>query len=127
MKLKDIINAAGHRLDWINFHWDWNIDDNEDIIPVTPININMDSEISIHYQWFHHFDQTLNRDEAWNAIKEHDYETFYKWYKMFEDDQWVYFPSKASIFIDDECIGEVCIVYDPRVFSLITDQDCECG
>jgi hypothetical protein len=127
MKLKDVIEAAGNRLDWISFHWDWNIDHNDNIIPVMPVNINMDSDVSIHYQWFHHCDPHLNTTEVYDAIKNHDYNTFYKWFSTFENDQWTYLPSDADIWVDDEYVGRVCVAYRENLFALITSQDHECG
>ena len=127
MKLKDIFTAAGNRLDWINFHWDWRIDDNGNVVPVMPVNINMNSDISVVYQWFHHFDPNLDTKDACNTIKNHDYNTFCKWFKMFEDDPWTYFPCEAALWVDDEYIGDVCVAYSEKLFSMITDQDHECG
>lgn len=127
MKLKDIIVAAENRPDWISFHWDWEIACNGNIVPVMPVGVNTNSDVSIVYQWFHHCNPHLDTKEVSKAIKAHDYNTFYKWYEKFEFDPWVYFPSKANIWIDDEFVGEVCVAYSEKLFALITDEDHECG
>lgn len=127
MRLKDIFNASGGHINWINFNFKWEVAGDGTIVPFMEPNINMDSEVNVHYQWFWHFNEKLDTKEIWNAIKDHDYETFRKWYDMYVYDNLTYFPSEAAIFMGDECVGFVCVVYSPETFALITSQDYECG
>lgn len=125
MKLKDIINAAGHRLDWVDFHWDWNIDDNGDIIPVTYVNINMDSDVSIDYLWFPAFCPDIDKEDIQKAIQSHDYETFNYYHKQLLDVNHLCLPSFAYIVIDGETVGRVFIADSPDMFSLIINEYCD--
>ena len=127
MKLRDIINTVGSRLDWIRFNWDWVITGNGAVLPDLRTNLNTNSDVTVVYQWYHHMNPDIDMNEISNVIETHDYDTFYKWYKKFETDHWTYFPSEASIFVEDEYVGDICIAYDPNVFALITCQDHECG
>lgn len=127
MKLRDIIGAAGNRLDWIHFDWNWKVGDGGNIIPTLPVELNLDSEVAVIYQWFHHCNRDINTREVWDAIENHDYATFCKWFAEYEDSLMVYFPSEASVHIDGEYVGDVCVVYNEKMFNLITDEDCECG
>lgn len=129
MTLRDVINAVGNRTDWINFEFGWKISDNGDLCPVLPTNINLDSKVDVVYYHYHHMMPTPSREQIWKAIEEHDYEMFSEWYDEFtyEYESMVYLPSTASIFAGEYYIGNLCIAYNPDVFSLITSQDCECG
>ena len=127
MKLRDIIKAVGERKDWIEFHWDWSMSDDDTIIPMMGIIPTMDSEVTVVYQWFHHCNPHIDTKEIWNAIRDHDYETFTKWYDYLKREDWTYLPNTATIWIGDCYVGDVCVVYKPGTFMLITDEDYECG
>jgi hypothetical protein len=128
MTLRDVFDAVGDkRKFWVKFDWDWIEDAAGNIRPVTDVQRHMDSEVSIHYQWFHHMNAGIDTDEIYNAIKNLDYETFAKWFVKLRYEELVYFPTDAQIWIDNECVGSVCVVYDEKTFNLITSQDFECG
>lgn len=129
MKLRDVITTVAKNgyLSWINFDFDWKIDNNGCLCPVEKVKVTLDSNVNIVYQWFWHCNKELNTKEIWNAISNHDYETFMKWYDIYKYENITYFPAKAYIFIGEECIGSVCVVYAKEVFNLITNQDYECG
>lgn len=91
------------------------------------VHPTLDSEVSIIYQWFHHCHPNIDTKEIWDAIKNHDYKTFMKWYNFFECDDLTYLPSSAMICIEDYYVGDVCVAYKPEIFALITDEDYECG
>lgn len=127
MKLRDVFQAVGTRKYWINFHYDWMITEDEHIVPVTPTEITMDSEVDILYQWYWHCNPNVNTKEIEQAIENHDYKTFRKWFKKLEVEEWEYLPTSADIYIGNAYIGTVCVAYDEGLFSLITDNDHECG
>lgn len=127
MKLRDIINAVGERKDWISFHWDWHMSEDGIIVPMMNVSPTLDSEVEIIYQWFHHCNPHIDTKEIWNAIRDHDYETFMKWYNILKYEDLTYLPSMAAILIGDCYVGDICIAYKPETFALITDEDYECG
>lgn len=127
MKLRDIINSVGERKDWIKFHWDWGVSADGTIIPTMGVHPTLDSEVAVVYQWFHHCNPHIDTKEIWNAIKDHDYETFIKWYNILKCEDWTYLPSNATIWIGDFYVGDVCVAYMTETFALITDEDYECG
>lgn len=129
MKLRDVIETVGDHKEWIRFRCGWAVDDKGNIRPTLPVNLSLDTEVEIFYQWFWHCDPRVDTREVWDAIKNHDYETFMKWYKKFSRDGWLYFPETASILLKDKHkhVGELDILYDPKVFALIMGQDYECG
>lgn len=127
MKFKELVDAVGPRKDWISFVCDWNIQDDGNVRVEPTVNITLDTEIDIHYQWFHHCNPNFNASEVWDAIEQHDYDVFYKWYEKFVTEPWTYLPSTASIYAGEKYIGDVCIAWHPDVFSLINSQDHECG
>lgn len=127
MKLRDIINAVGSRKYWITFHWDWDTSDDGTVIPKMDVCPTLDSEVAVVYQWFHHFNPNVDTKEIWNAIENHDYKTFMKWYNFLRNEDLTYLPSRAAIWIDDCYVGDVCVVYEPETFALISDEDYECG
>lgn len=127
MKLREIIEAVGKKKYWIAFHYDWNITEDGHVVPVTEKEISLDSDVVLHYQWYTHLNPKINIKEIEAAIESHDYKTFSKWVRIFEDEPWEYFPSRADIWSDDAYIGTVCVVYDARLFSLIVDNSHECG
>ena len=127
MKFKDLINAVGPRKDWISFWCNWDVKENGSVVISPSVDVTLDTEVEVGYQWFHHCNPNLNRDEVWESIEQHDYNTFYKWYETFMTDHWVYLPSTANIYVGDECIGEISVAWHPSVFSLVSFQDCECG
>lgn len=128
MKLKDVFNAVGDRTDWIRFNWSYDIVGGK-IIPISTCDedITLDSDVEIGYQWFHHCHSGIDVNEISNAITDHQYETFYKWYNLFEYEPFTYLPCDADIYIGDKWIGSVCVAYDPQIFTLITWEDHECG
>lgn len=128
MKLKDVFSAVGDHTDWIKFDCDYDILGCK-IVPIFAydIDITLDSDIEIGYQWFHHCNPDLDLEEISKAIEKHNYGTFCKWYNELENGYLDYFPSDATIYIDDKAIGSVCVVYNPWVFNLITWEDHECG
>lgn len=127
MKLRDVIKAVGNRLGWIEFHWNWQISKDNSIIPVMDVDLNLDSEVDVCYQWFWHCNPHIDTKEIWNSIKDHDYETFMKWYEKLKYEDLVYLPSNAAIMAGDYYVGDVCIAYMPETFALITSEDYECG
>ena len=127
MKLRDVINAVGERKDWISFHWKWCTSTSGTIVPMMEVIPTLDSEVAIVYQWFHHCNPHVDTKEIWNAIKDHDYNVFMKWYNTLQNEDWTYLPSSAAILTGDYYVGDVCVAYNPEVFALITDEDYECG
>lgn len=127
MKLREIIEAVGERKWWIGFHYNWTITADGCVVPVPEKEITLDSEVELHYQWYTHLNPKINVREIEAAIDNHDYKTFSKWVRMFEDEPWEYFPSRADIWSDNAYIGTVCILYDKTLFSLITGNGHECG
>jgi hypothetical protein len=127
MKLRDIIEALGKKKYWITFHYDWTVATDGRIVPVPEKEITLDSDVELHYQWYTHLNPKVNTKEIDAAIENHDYKTFSKWVKMFENAPWEYFPSMASIWSGDAYVGTVCVAYDEALFSLITSNDHECG
>ena len=128
MTLRDVFEAVGNkRKFWVKFDWDWIEDATGNIRPVTNVQRHMDSEISVHYQWFHHMNASVDTNEIWKSIENYDYTTFAKWYRKLADEFLIYLPTEAQIWIGDECIGSVVVVYDEKTFNLISSQDCECG
>jgi len=128
MTLRDVFNAVGNKIKfWVNFNWDWIEDATGNIRPVTNVQRHLDCEVSIRYQWFHHMNADVDIDEIWKSIENYDYTTFAKWYRKLADETLTYLPTRAQIWIGDECIGSVVVVYDEKTFNLISSQDCECG
>ena len=128
MTLRDIFNAVGkNKKFWIHFDWDWEENYIGNIIPTTKAPRNLDSEVSIHYQWFHHMNVDLDTDELWKAIESHDYSVFVKWFNRLKNENLTYLPTDAQIWMGEDCIGSVVVAYDVNTFNLITSQDCECG
>ena len=128
MTLRDVFDAVGDkRKFWVDFDWDWIEDAYGNIRPVTNVQRHLDSEVSIHYQWFHHMNNEIDTDEIYKAIEDHDYATFAKWFIKVRNEELTYLPTDAQIWIDDECIGSVVVVYEEKTFNLITSQDFECG
>ena len=127
MKLREIIEAVGNRKYWIAFHYNWHITSDGRIVPVSEKEISLDSEVQLHYQWYTHLNPKVDTKEIEAAIDNHDYKTFSKWVRLFEDEPYEYFPSRADIWSDDAYIGTVCVIYDKTLFSLITSNDHECG
>lgn len=115
MKLRDLFEAIGAQTD------------DSALLAYLPIDANTDSDIEVWYQWFHHCNPKLDRNEVIRAIKQHDYNTFCKWYEMFKDDLLIYFPDKASVYVDGVYLGTICVTYSPKTFSLINFEDHECG
>ena len=127
MKLRDVIEAIGDRKYWIKFHYDWSVTSDGCIVPVSPKEITMDSDVDILYQWYWHLNPNVNTKEIECAIENHDYKTFMKWFEKLEKEPWEYLPTTANIYIDHTYIGTVCVVYNEELFSLITENDHECG
>ena len=128
MTLKDVLNAVSNkRRFWLKFDWNWEKNVEGNIIPTTKVVRNLNSEVSVHYQWFHHMNNNIDTKEIWRAIETHNYSAFVKWYNRLKDEEFTYLPTDAQIWIEDECIGSVVVVYDEKTFNLITSQDFECG
>ena len=127
MKLRDILQAVGDSRYWIRFHYNWSITSDGRIVPVAEKEITMDSDVNIHYQWYTHHNPNVNIAEIENAIENHDYQTFMWWFNKLENEQWEYLPTQADIWSGDAYVGTVCVVYDKRLFSLISGNDHECG
>jgi hypothetical protein len=128
MTLRDVFDAVGDKKKfWLHFDWDWIEDAYGTIRPVTDVQRHLDCEVSIHYQWFHHMNNEIDTDELWKSIDIHDYATFAKWFNKFRNETLTYLPTDAQIWIENECIGSVVVVYDEKTFNLITSQDFECG
>lgn len=127
MKLREIIEAVGKKKYWIAFHYDWSITEDGRIIPKAEKEITMDSDVNIFYQWYTHLNPNVNIAEIENAIDNHDYKTFMKWFNKLENEPWEYLPTRAEIWCDDAYIGTICVVYDVKLFSLIADNGHECG
>jgi hypothetical protein len=128
MTLRDIFNAVGNkRKFWVKFDWDWIEDAAGNIVPITNVRRHLDSEVSVHYQWFHHMNKNIDTDAIYNAIEILDYTTFAKWFVKLKHEELVYLPTDAQIWINNEYIGSVVVAYDEATFKLITSQDYECG
>lgn len=127
MKLKDVFAAAGERTDWVKFHWEWELTDTGNVIPKLPVNITLDSEVEICYQWFWHCNFDVDTKEIADSIESHNYQAFTKWFEKLSREQFTYLPTDAGIFVDDQYIGDVCVAFDNNMFALITKQDHECG
>lgn len=127
MKLADIIKAVGKRRDWIRFEHGWTIDEAGAVKLTMPVKLTPETEVSVIYQWFHHMDPGLDKDAAFEVIRNQDYKAFQKLHARFIRENFLYFPDTATIFADDEYIGEVVVAYSPDTFALIADQDYECG
>ena len=127
MRLREIIEAVGKKKYWITFHYDWNVTEDGHVVPVQEKEITLDSDVELHYQWYTHLNPKVNTKEIDASIENHDYKTFSRWVKMFENEPWEYFPSRAYIWAGDTYVGTVCVVYDEGLFSLITGSDHECG
>lgn len=127
MKLREIIEAVGKRKYLINFHYDWTFDTDGQLIPVPVRAVGIDSQVELHYQWYTHLNPKIDVRAIEVAIENHDYKEFSKWVRMFENEPWEYFPSRASLWCFGEYVGDVCVVYDEALFSLITSNDHECG
>lgn len=127
MKFRDIIEAVGGRLNWIDIDYGWSVNDSGHILPTLAVDLTLDAEVAVIYYWYHHLNPDIDKKEIEAAIAAHDYETFIKWFTAFEADSFSYFPSEAFIAVGDEIVGTLCVVYDPKVFALITDADYECG
>jgi hypothetical protein len=125
MKLRDIIQAVESRRYWIKFYYDWAITSDGHIIPKN--EITMDDDVSVFYQWYHHFNPNVNIREIDNAIQNHDYKTFMKWFNKLEKEEWEYLPTTAYIWSGEILLGTVCVVFDEELFSLISGNDHECG
>lgn len=94
----------------------------------------------IIYYWYDHLVLRDNGDaeKIQKAIKEHDFDTFMKYYKKYppfiiEDEEFGkceihYFPDTASIFSNktNEIIGMIDIT-TKEGFDLIDESDYECG
>lgn len=127
MKLRDVFQAIGDRKYWINFHYNWTITSDEHIVPILEKEITMDTDVEISYLWYNHLNPNVDTKEIETAIDNHDYKTFIKWFNKLENEPWEYLPISAAIWSGDVYIGTVCVVYDERLFSLITSNDHECG
>lgn len=128
MKLKDILSAVGCHTDWIRFDANWNLDDSGQVNITLPTNITIDTEVNVHYQWFWHCNPNINTTEICYAIKSHDYTTFTKWFEALKSElPYIYLPCDAEIWVDNVCVGNVCVAFNEETFRLITSQDHECG
>lgn len=126
MKLKKIFDTVGTRIDWIKFDYHWKLDKGH-IRPTMAVDLTLDTEVEVRYQWYYHGDPRINHDEVGRAIETHDFETFSKWFEKFEDERWVYFPTTAYLLAGNCVVGELCVAFNPDVFALIENQDSECG
>ena len=111
VKFSDIIAAIGDRSDWLKLDC---------------AGIFLDADCEVLYFWYDHFDPRINRKFLQYVIERHDYETFREWYDRFVDEPLTYFPSTASIFINDDLVGEV-VILSKGTFDLITFNEAECG
>jgi hypothetical protein len=127
MKLRDVFQAVGNRKYWINFHYDWTITEDDHIVPISPTEITMDSDVDILYQWYTHLNPDVDVKEIECAIENHDYQTFMKWFDKLQGEELEYLPTEAYIYINNAYVGTVCVVYDEGLFAMITDNDHECG
>lgn len=127
MKLRDIMKVVGDRRYWLKFHYDWSMTQDGHIVPVSEREVTMDTDVYIFYQWYNHLNPNVDTKEIERAIENHDYKTFMMWFKKLENEPWEYLPTTASIWSGDAYIGTVCVVYDARLFSLITENGHECG
>ena len=127
MKLKDIIQAVGKKKYWISFYYDWTITSDGRVVPVSEAELTMESDVELFYQWYWHLNPKVNTKEIEEAIENHDYKTFMKWFNMLEKEPWEYLPTRANIWAGDTYVGTVCVAYDEGLFSLITGNDHECG
>lgn len=82
-------------------------------------------DIRIVYFWYHHFNPKVNERKIEVAINNHDWKTFEKWLEWQKEQDFVYFPESAVVYINGEYYGELIINEDN--FNLITENDYECG
>lgn len=128
MKFKELLDAVDSRHNWISFACDWSVQDDGNVAIKPYVNITLDTEVDVHYQWFWHCNLDVNTTEIYNAIATHDYETFTKWFDAFKERLPVeYLPINAEIRVDGEYIGDICVAFSEQTFKLITSQDHECG
>ena len=128
MKFKDLLSAVGPRTDWIRLYTNCELTDGGEIIMTVPVHLTLETEVTVHYQWFWHCNPDVNTTEISNAIDTHDYETFSKWFDILESRLPVtYLPVDAEICVDGEYVGSVCVAFSEQTFKLITSQDHECG
>ena len=127
MKLRDIIQAIGNQRHWIDFYYDWSIASDGHIVPMPETEITLDSDVEIYYQWYTHLNPNVDVKEIEDSIENHDYKTFTKWFEKLVSEPWEYLPTRANIWSGNAYVGTVCVVYDKKLFSLITDNGHECG
>ena len=89
--------------------------------------------MTVNYYWYDHLLLRENGDaeKVQKAIKEHDFDTFMKFYLKYtnitsEGEDIVFFPEYASIYINDDYVGEYYILSEYG-FNQITDSEFECG
>lgn len=81
--------------------------------------------IEIIYFWYHHLHPEVNKKKICAAINNHDWKTFKEWLEWQKEQEFVYFPENAVVYINGEYFGELLI--NEETFNLITDNDYECG
>lgn len=83
------------------------------------------TKIRVVYLWYYHLNPKVKTREIETAINNHDWKTFEKWLKWQEEQDLVYFPEYADVYINGEYFGELLI--NEETFNLITVNDYECG
>lgn len=82
-------------------------------------------EFEIIYFWYHHLNPKVNKRKVETAINNHKWKKFKKWLKWQEEQDFVYFPEYAVVYINGEYFGRLLI--NEQTFNLITDNEYECG
>ena len=83
------------------------------------------NEMRIIYFWYYHLNPKVKTREIESAINNHDWKTFEKWLEWQEEQDLVYFPEYADVYINGEYFGELLI--NEETFNLITNNEYECG
>lgn len=83
------------------------------------------TEIRVIYFWYYHLNPKVKTKEIEAAINNHDWKTFAKWLEWQEEQDLMYFPEHADVYINGEYFGELLV--NEETFNFITDNDYECG
>lgn len=85
-----------------------------------------DAEVELHYHFWHHMNDEFPADEIQNALDNHEFAAFKKYYMYWTAD---YLPCEVWIIYRDEHVGN-CFLhcdYMEELFNNITFAEYECG